>query len=178
MAKKPAPQAHLVRLRNVSTGEIVERYPVDARGMLLSGEFVAADAPPTDGEFHRQAAKAAAAAIERLDGQPLERGPDGLVSAAPGTTGDAIAPADPAAPNVTRAAPTLAEQLDGWTTKDLHRLAERLEIDPAEKSRAQLVDEFIATDLPGLVSAGVVSLEQLPELKITPEQFPNAAPAE
>lgn len=203
MAKKSAPLARLVRLRNVSTGEILERWPADARGMLLSKEFVAADAPRTAGELEREAAKAAVASesaassggdvavtasVERLDGKPLERGPDGLIHGEPLNLTDEerakLPPLEPAAPDASNVTATLetkassvAEQLDTWELKDLQTLAGRLDIDPTDKTRAQLVD-LLSIDLPELVSAGVVSLEQLPELKITPEQFPSAAPAE
>jgi hypothetical protein len=88
--------------------------------------------------------------------------------------GDAGTPAPPPA---VVTPPSIGEQLEKWALKDLQTLAARVDIDPTDKSRTELV-ALLSVDLPELVSAGVVSLEQLPELKITPEQFPIAAPAE
>ena len=68
--------------------------------------------------------------------------------------------------------PSLAERLDAKSYRDIQALAKKAGIDASQRK-----DELVEQLLPH-IEAGTISLEELPPLAITPQQFPNATPAE
>lgn len=87
MAVTLAPHAHKVRLREVATGAVIERWPVDARELIAVGSYVLAEdeAPATT-----TASPAA----------PTADGPSGTSGDTPAATGAAAGDGGAAVPKV------------------------------------------------------------------------------
>lgn len=142
MAHRPAPHAHQVRLRNVATGQVYDAWPVDAREHLRHAGVESV--PP---------------------GTPL-----GIVGE-PGKPLPAPASAELAAAVPPPKALTVAEQLDGWSYKQLQELARRAGIDPVQK-KVELIELLVP-----LVEAKAVSLEELPAVALVDQNGAVVPPA-
>ena len=94
-----APQAHRVWLRDVATGERIERWPVDARELIRSGAYTADD---PQGDSRASAAASVSATPDPDDPVPhVTRAKASVEAQSPTGAPLVIAPADgvsPAAP--------------------------------------------------------------------------------